>query len=758
MRIDFPRVAAHLLARAEILVPSWLPCGKRRGSEWVCGDLHGEPGDSCSVNLLSGKWSDFATGDKGGDLVSLYAAIHSLSQAEAAAELCPEDDAQPRSPPPRTNGHAMNGVTQKAAHDHGAEDLGAPEAAPVDAPPPSPTGMTGQWLYHRPPAVGPVLVVCRLPTEDGGKTFRQYTWRTGRMGGRSADATPTVSRWVAKGYGDDRPLYHLPELLASPTGRVLVVEGEKAADAAQAALGPSWIVTTWSGGANAVRKSDWMKLKGRGSAEAPVVIWPDADSAGRKAAAEVAGILMGLGCAVAVMSTDGRPDGWDAADANPAEITALLVTAALIQRPERLTRANASRAGGAPNGGAVIEAGGNHAPSGGGRVICDGSAFVTWQSLGLECNGNGQPFATLGNSSLVLTKHPELAGKIWRDTFRDRIYHNLQGEPKPWTDAEALRLTAWMNQVMRLPKVGLDTVHHAVELAAANNPRNSVTEWLESITWDGIERLSDWLADCLGVIKTAFTQAVARNWLISMVARAYRPGCQADHMPVLEGSSGAGKSSALAILGGEWYRAAPQAFGSKEFLEVIQGAWLIEIPDMVGFGRREHSQIISAITTRSDSYRASYGRNAEDHPRTVIFAATSETDEYLQDSRGKRRYWPVVCTDIALTALAAAREQLFAEAVSLFHDGSAWHEVPTDEAGQEQSRRQETDIWIEKIAEYVGGRSSASVGEVATSALHLDYGRQDRAAQMRISKCLKELGFSMKVERVGSKVIRMYRR
>ena len=392
--------------------------------------------------------------------------------------------------------------------------------------------------------------------------------------------------------------------------------------------------------------------------------------------------------------------------------------------------------------------------SGSTHVETSPSAFVSWESLNLDCNAGGVPFPTLGNVIRVLEFHPALKDRIWLDTFRKRIYFDAD----PWTDADALRLTAFFHQSLKLSKVGLQTIHHGVELYASNHSRNSVTKWLESLTWDGTPRLSDWLADCFGVRKTAFTIAVARNWLVSMVARAYQPGCQADHMPVLEGISGAGKSSAIAILGGDWYRAAPQAFGSKSFIEVIQGAWLVEIPDMAGFGKVEHAQIISAITTRSDSFRASYGHNAEDHPRTTIFAATSETDEYLQDGRGKRRYWPLECTEIHLDVLRATRDQLFAEATHAYKAGETWHEVPSDEALQEQSRREMSDPWLTRIETYVGTRAFITTSDVATDGLFLEVAKQDRQVQMRISKCLKALGFSCKVEWVNGRAQRIYRR
>ena len=81
---DFPLVNRAVLPHLEALCARWLPGGKRIGTEWTCGSLRGEAGTSCKVNLRTGRWADFATGEKGGDPVSLTAAIHHLSQHEAA--------------------------------------------------------------------------------------------------------------------------------------------------------------------------------------------------------------------------------------------------------------------------------------------------------------------------------------------------------------------------------------------------------------------------------------------------------------------------------------------------------------------------------------------------------------------------------------------------------------------------------------------------------------------------------------------------
>jgi len=86
-RVDIPAVAAAALPHLPALVERWLPGGRREGREWLVGSLRGEPGRSCRVNLESGRWADFATGERGGDAVSLAAAVAGVSQIEAARRL-----------------------------------------------------------------------------------------------------------------------------------------------------------------------------------------------------------------------------------------------------------------------------------------------------------------------------------------------------------------------------------------------------------------------------------------------------------------------------------------------------------------------------------------------------------------------------------------------------------------------------------------------------------------------------------------------
>lgn len=161
------------------------------------------------------------------------------------------------------------------------------------------------WAYRDSDGVILGYVARYETTDESGqkeKTIRTWTW--GKRGNREPD-------WQCGAFSKPRPLMNLDKLAARPDAAVLIVEGEKAADAA-AELLPSYAVLTWPGGAQAWKHADWAPIKGR-----RVLLWPDNDAPGIKAMAELAAILAdpkGLGCAVRLIDPTGMTDGADAAD------------------------------------------------------------------------------------------------------------------------------------------------------------------------------------------------------------------------------------------------------------------------------------------------------------------------------------------------------------------------------------------------------------------------------------------------------------
>ena len=648
---EFDDLARLALDAATTLLPDFIG-GRKQGHEWV-GErtAKGGIGDSWSINLKSGVWRHFAGTEHGTDIISLFAAILHVTMGAAAEDIRRRLGLSPGMPLPR------NTLPYQPPEEPEADC----DPIPYDADPLKPHPAHGEPSHVH--TYGQFMVVQRwdLPA---GKHFSPWTWREGG--------------WVNKAWPPPRPLYHLEYLAQYPDATVMVVEGEKCVDRASAVL-EDYVVVSWYGGSQAWRLTDWEPLRGRS-----VLLWPDADEPGRKAAAQIAAHLHSIAGSVRVVNPNGAADGWDVGDAveegweqeRIREFVDQHVTSK-VEPPEPEPSA--------PEPSAPI-------------VTQEPSRLVTLADMGLECDDNQKPHPTLANASKILQAYEKFKGHIWFDDFRGAIYHTLHGPtPKRWTDAETRALTVNIQQQLKLAKFNTRIVEEGLRHAAECQRRNSLTEWLNSLVWDGTERLDTWLTDCTGAELNEYTLAVSRNWPIAMVARAYQPGCKMDNMPVLEGVSGLRKTQFLGILGGEWYKALSMQFGEKDFLQALRGAWLIEIPDMAGFSRADHGKVLAVITTATDTYRVPYGREPEDVPRTCVFAATSETEDYLSDMRGKRRYWPLRCRDINLDTLRQQRAQLFAEAVTRYREGAHWYDMPAEFTQQEQLARAEGDEWTESV-------------------------------------------------------------
>ena len=87
--VAFERITQAARPHAEILCRRWLPDGRREGQEWVARNPRRADRrlGSFKVNLTNGRWGDFATGDAGGDVVSLAAFLFDLSQRDAAIRI-----------------------------------------------------------------------------------------------------------------------------------------------------------------------------------------------------------------------------------------------------------------------------------------------------------------------------------------------------------------------------------------------------------------------------------------------------------------------------------------------------------------------------------------------------------------------------------------------------------------------------------------------------------------------------------------------
>ena len=285
-KADFSSLNRDLLLNVQSNLFNWLPGGKVNGNEFECGDLTGTPGRSLRINIRTGKWADFSTDVKGGDLISLYAAIHGIKQIEAYRRL---KGSEP--PPSLANGRHSSSESQPA------------ETTSLVPPPdgveyPNFTRKSGDpshvWTYHSEDE--DVLFFVARYDSDSSKSFLPFSFSSDKH------------KWVNKAWPEPRPLYNLHLLKAHPDKPVLIVEGEKAADAASK-FTPPYVVVTWSGGSKAWRKTDFSPIYGR-----KVLLWPDADEPGVEVMHRLAAELSSHCPEIKLITPTGHGDGWDAAD------------------------------------------------------------------------------------------------------------------------------------------------------------------------------------------------------------------------------------------------------------------------------------------------------------------------------------------------------------------------------------------------------------------------------------------------------------
>jgi predicted P-loop ATPase len=322
------------------------------------------------------------------------------------------------------------------------------------------------------------------------------------------------------------------------------------------------------------------------------------------------------------------------------------------------------------------------------------------------------------------------------------------------TDNDATALQERM-QLAGMKTIGKDAIHAAIDLRAAECAYHPVRDYLTSLRWDGTPRLDTWLAAYLGVDNTPYAAGIGRMFMVAMVARIVHPGCKADYMLVLEGPQGARKSTACAILGGNWFSdSLPDIRSGKDVPQHIRDKWLIEVPELSALEKSEANALKAFLTRQVEQYRPSYGRREVVEPRQCMFIGTTNKTAYLRDETGGRRFWPVKVGDIDTDALKRDRDQLFAEAVHLFQAGAAWWPDGAFEAEHirpQQDARREPDAWESAIVDWVSVQDRVLLQDVACGALALDLKSIGTSVHHRITAILREQGWERGPRGTGGK-------
>jgi putative DNA primase/helicase len=209
----------------------------------------------------------------------------------------------------------------------------------------------------------------------------------------------------------------------------------------------------------------------------------------------------------------------------------------------------------------------------------------------------------------------------------------------------------------------------------------------------------------------------------------------------------------------DWYLEYSEDLNTAEGKKQLRGKWIIALPELSAFSRRETRDVKAFITRQAENFRDIYERMHEDHKRSSVLCGDTNDDSYFTDPTGNRRYWPIATGGVRLEALTEDMDQIWAEAVYrrrvLFE--KFWPELGEDDDFISAQRaavadRYKKDAWHETIANWLdvrkaGGKDVSKLHNatiLAYDILEMRAKDVSQTHQERIGNVLKMLGYERK--------------
>lgn len=389
-----------------------------------------------------------------------------------------------------------------------------------------------------------------------------------------------------------------------------------------------------------------------------------------------------------------------------------------------------------------------------------------------EPGGQGRE-ASLENVVAVLT--PEAGIHIRYDEFSDtlQILDPSTREYRSFRDVDYALFRAALGARGFKP-IKPEIMKSAVDIVAERNRVDTAKQWVESLQWDGVERIATSLTRYFGCADSEYTRAVGRYLFSALAARSICPGIKADMMVILVGMQGVGKTTAIEALVPfeQWFGEVNLTHRDENLSRKLRGKTVVEWAEMRGLTERNQESVKAWISNRIEEWVPKYKEFTTRYYRRCIVIGTANEPDLLDDPTGERRSLPLVAGVADVAALRADVPQLWAEGAALFAaSGVAWQDAQRLAPAVHGDFKVHDD-WQAPIVNWLEGAPSAGFGlpalpgkradrpfllnDLATQALGVLDRDLTMMQQKRIGKILKGLGFERKSGRIDGKIHKLW--
>ena len=301
----------------------------------------------------------------------------------------------------------------------------------------------------------------------------------------------------------------------------------------------------------------------------------------------------------------------------------------------------------------------------------------------LTKHSNGEIQRTIQNCITILQNDHVLADAIRLNLLSERI--DIV-KPVGWPrSGKTLSDTDMKYILRRMEKYGISSekkIESAIRIVANENRYHPIRDYLNSLKWDGTERIAHVLHHFLGAAEDEYTCEAMRIFLLGAIKRVFQPGCKFETMLCLVGGQGAGKSTFFRLLAvkDEWFSDDLRRLDDDNVYRKLQGHWIIEMSEMIATANAKSiEEIKSFLSKQKETYKIPYETHPADRLRQCVFAGTTNRQDFLpRDRTGNRRFIPVpVDAELAEVHILDNEEesrayidQLWAEAMTIYNSGN----------------------------------------------------------------------------------------